>query len=109
MERFKKIVYIAHPYGSDPWNEYQIKRIILELTEKYPDIMFMSPVPAFSFMYNIVSYEHGMDMCFWILNHCDECWFFGDYTSSKGCMMELNYCKENNISYKIINKENGGE
>ena len=42
-----KLIYVAHPYGGDPDNLENIKKLINDLTIDYPDdYVFISPGAA---------------------------------------------------------------
>lgn len=96
-----KIIYISHPYGGLKINEDRVANIILELIEKYPDNLFLSPIHNFSFAYNKLNYDDGIRHCLNLLSLADEMWVFGDYHNSIGCNHEINYCRNNNIPFII--------
>lgn len=100
-EAFESIVYISHPYGGEKENENKVAGIILELRKKHPDYLFISPIHCFSYEYQISDYETGISYCLWLLEKCDEMWVFGDWKSSKGCNMEIEYCNMHGIPYEI--------
>lgn len=99
---YESIIYISHPYNGNEYNERMIKEIIVGLYKKYPNYLFISPVHAFDFLYKEVPYKQGIQMCLWLLEKCDEMWVFGDWANSKGCNMEIEYCKKYNIPYKHV-------
>ena len=105
-DSYKSIVYISHPYGGDSHNKQMIEEIIIGLQRKYPEYLFVSPVHTFCFLYDKVQYQQGIDMCLWLLENCDEMWVFGDWTSSKGCEMEVDYCQKYNIPFKHVDVYN---
>ena len=98
---YESIVYISHPYSGLKENEEKVAYIINQLTEKYPTYLFISPIHAFSYAYHAVDYQKGINMCLWLLDRCDEMWIYGDWENSKGCKMEIEFCKNNDISYEI--------
>lgn len=102
---FKSVVYISHPYDGIKQNEDRIASIMKELIVKYPDNLFISPVHTFGFAYNNVSYETGILWCLWFLEKCDVMWIVGsEWKDSKGCSIEVEYCKEHNIPFRFIDK-----
>lgn len=101
-QNFKSIIYISHPYGGAQENEHKIASIINELIKQYPNHLFVSPVHAFSYAYTTTDYDKGISWCLWLLEKCDEMWVYGDYKNSRGCSMEIEYCKEHQIVYKIM-------
>lgn len=102
MIHYEKVVYISHPYGGRDSNKQDIENAILRLNKLYPTYLFLSPVNTFGFEYYECSYEDGIKKCLWLLDRCDEMWVFGDdYEQSRGCMTEIQYCRDNNIPYVI--------
>lgn len=94
-----KIIYISHPYSGLEENKNKVSSIVLSLMNKYPNYLFISPIHAFGFAYNDLSYEKGLDYCLKTLKLSDEMWVFGDYENSIGCNKEIEYCRNNNIPY----------
>lgn len=105
--RFKKLIYISHPYKGKKENYDAISRIIKELVTKYPDYLFLSPVHAFGSEYEYTDYYAGLEKCLYLLEMCDEMWVYGDYKTSTGCMNEIWYCMANDIPYKTFWQEEG--
>lgn len=101
MAVFEKVIYISHPQQNKEKNKKDIEEIIIELSKKYDKYLFLSPVHAFGFLYDIVDYYNGLDMCLSLLNIADEMWVYGDYQSSIGCNFEIQYCEEHSIPYLI--------
>lgn len=100
MKNFDKVIYISHPFGGFKKNKYNIEQIIVRLLKKYPNYMFISAVHAFGFLYDEVDYDTGMAYCLKLLDISDEMWLYGDYKDCKGCIIEVQYCIDNNILYK---------
>lgn len=105
----KNIIYVGHPFGNKKYNVEHLKKIISELIIEHPDETFISPVIAFGFAYDLVSYEKGMDDCLNLLSHAKKMIMISDpngdsIESSKGCLIEIQYCKDNNIPIEFINK-----
>lgn len=98
---YENIVYISHPYGAKKENEEKVANIINKLQEQYPTYLFLSPIHLFSYAYHEVDYQVGIDKCLWLLEKADEMWIYGDWQNSKGCNMEIEYCKEFGIPYEI--------
>lgn len=101
-ESYINIVYISHPYGGSDENKREIEGIIRDLCDRYSDVLFISPVNAFEFLYDYIDYDDGLKACFWLLQQCDEMWVYGDYESSEGCRSEIKYCESNGIPYTIM-------
>lgn len=102
IKEYKTTVYVSHPSKNLPENTDRIAEIIKKLHSLYPDVLFVSPVHSFGFMYDEVSYNDGLDMCLWLLNKTDEMWVFGDWHNSVGCCCEVAYCQNNGIPWKIF-------
>lgn len=100
---YEKSIYISHPYGGLKENEEKVAEIINNLIKEYPNYLFLSPIHTFSYAYNTVDYQTGINMCLWLLDICgDEMWVFGDYNKSKGCNIEIGYCIARDIPIKYI-------
>ena len=104
--KYKKAIYISHPFGGKKENLQSIEKIMKILVKKMPNYIFVSPVGAFGFEYDYTSYEQGLGKCLWLLDKCDEMLVFGDYTKSIGCQEEIKYCEENDIPYSIVGSVN---
>lgn len=104
-ESFESIVYISHPYGGAESNQNKITELINCLIKQYPNYLFLSPVHAFGFTYSSVNYETGIAYCLWLLEKCDEMWVYGDWEASKGCNIEVEYCRNQKIPYYIKSEE----
>lgn len=90
-------VYISHEFGGKDDNVNRVAGIIKDLVEKYENIFPISPIHATGFLYHAVSYDRGIEWCLDLLNLCDCMIVFGDKSNSKGCKIEKEFCKENNI------------
>lgn len=102
---FTNIIYISHPYGGVNENVQVVTNLIKELYKKFPSYLFLSPIHAFSHMYDYTEYQEGLNMCLWMLDQCDETWVFGDYQSSVGCMSEIAYCQNHLIPCRIVEEK----
>lgn len=102
---FDSIIYISHPFSGENNNLERIGLLIKLLQNKYPNYLFISPVHMFGHLYHSTTYEDGIRMCLWALEKCDEMWVFGDWENSNGCKIEMSYCNEYLIPYKVINIE----
>lgn len=99
---YKNVVYVSHPYGGDKENRDKVENLIQQLQQMFPTYLFISPISAFSFLYDVTEYQEGLNMCLWLLDKCDEMWVFGEYEDSVGCMSEIAYCQNYLIPYRII-------
>lgn len=102
IKEYSTTVYISHPSGGLPENTEKVEKIIDYLSIKFPEVLFVSPIHSFGHRYDKVSYVEGLNMCFWLLDKCNEVWIFGDWKNSTGCNCELAYSKNNGIPWKII-------
>lgn len=99
---YENIIYVSHNYGGLKDNEEKVANIINKLQEQYPTYLFLSPIHLFSYAYyEVENYQIGINMCLWLLDKSKEMWVYGDWKNSKGCNMEIEYCKEFDIPYKI--------
>ena len=98
---YEDIIYISHPYLGLKDNEEKVAHIITNLQKQYPTYLFLSPIHTFSYDYNASSYEIGIAKCFWLLEQANKMWVFGNWINSKGCKMEIDYCKRNRIPFEI--------
>lgn len=104
--KYRRVIFVSHPYGNNPKNKQRLEKIIGMLEKTFPDNLFVSGVHAFGHAYDRVPYEVGLNQCLWLLDKCDEAWIFGNPSSSKGCLAEIKYCEEHNIPYTLA--EEGG-
>jgi hypothetical protein len=80
-----KRVFISHPYKDDPkGNKKRVDTICRELAER-DDILPISPLHLFSFMENDEKREEILQVCFRLIDICDEVWIYGN---SEGCRKE---------------------
>lgn len=98
------LIYLSHPYGGKPENKASIEAIITRLIKEHPEHTYISPVHTFGFMYDLVDYQAGLDMCLDLLNACEYMYVYGNHKDSRGCTAEIKYAQENGIPFSIINK-----
>ena len=84
----EKVVYVSHEFGGKQENADKVATLVTELSNLYPTICFISPIHAFGFMYESTDYDRGMLYCLTLLDMCDEMWVFGEFSNSKGCLIE---------------------
>ena len=103
-----KMVYISHPYtGNEKRNVYEAESISKELSNQFPDIVFINPLNVFKHLQNSnLSYSEIINQCIELMHHCDAMIMTGNWRSSKGCMMEYNNAKcpifEGISSFRLI-------
>ena len=82
-----KRVFISHPFSSDPeGNRVRVDIICHDLAKQ--GILPISPLHLFSFMENDDNREEILQVCFRLIDICDEVWIYGD---SEGCEKEREY------------------
>jgi len=96
------MVYVAHPYNNKASNKKSVEMIIKELTLRNPGTTCISPIHAFGFLYTVVDYETGIEYCKDLLLKCDSALFCKGWETSKGCNIEMEFCKERGIPYEVI-------
>jgi len=83
-----KWVFVSHPYKDDPkGNKKLVDTICRELAKK-DDILPISPLHLFSFVKDDSNREEILQVCFRLIDICDEVWIYGD---SEGCEKEKDY------------------
>lgn len=95
------LIYISHPYGNKESNKQKVEAIIQELIKENSEHTYISPIHAFGFMYDWVSYDDGILMCLRLLERCDFMFVYGDYLASKGCGIEIAYASTYGIPHEI--------
>jgi len=94
-----KRVFISHPYKDDPTgNKKMVDTICRGLAEK-DEILPISPLHLFSFMENDDKREEILQVCFRLIDICDEVWVYGD---SEGCRREAKYAKSVGKPVKMV-------
>ncbi len=82
-----KRVFISHPFTSDPeGNRVRVDIICHDLVKQ--GILPISPLHLFSFMQDDLQREEILQVCFRLIDICDEVWIYGD---SEGCRKERGY------------------
>ena len=82
-----KRVFISHPFSSDPeGNRVRVDIICHDLVKQ--GILPISPLHLFSFMEDDLQREEILQVCFRLIDICDEVWVYGD---SEGCEKEREY------------------
>ena len=89
--------YLSHPFtGDEIKNRAEAERIQRELQEKFPHVLYVSPIANFKALAGM-EYATIMGYCLELLNKCGAVTMTVDYRSSKGCMIELAYAREKGI------------
>jgi hypothetical protein len=85
------MIYISHPYSNNLTNKTDTEEIIKKLHYLEPDECYISPIHAFGFMYEHLTYKDGMAQCLALLLHCEMIVMCGDWKNSRGCMLEYGF------------------
>lgn len=70
-EGFRVVFYCAHSFGGDPIKKNTAAKKIRKLQMHDKFNTYISPIHTFGFMYNDLSYEEGMELCYDLLTICD--------------------------------------
>jgi cell division FtsZ-interacting protein ZapD len=98
------MIYISHPYGGKEENKLKVEEVIKKLVVENPSETYISPIHCFGFMYELVDYQSGLEMCLRLLESCDKMLVFGDWQNSRGCNAEILHAGFNHIQYEIVDK-----
>lgn len=96
------IIFISHPYASDPVaNKKRNRQIINELARQNPQNIYLSPLLLFDYVETetVEQRERIMNICYRLIDKSDEVYIYGD---SEGCKQEMQYAKSKHK--KIIDK-----
>ena len=99
-----KRVFISHEFKSNPEENFKEVEKICDYIVKYEKgILPISPLHLFSFFDEEKGHyrESIMEMCFRMIDNCDEVWVYGQ---SSGCQREKRYAKNHGI--KVVKKYN---
>lgn len=96
------MIYISHPYGGQDENRQKVENIIRTLALSHPENTYVSPIHCFGFLYDLVDYEQGLEMCLNLLEKCDKMLVFGDWKNSRGCKAEVLFAEMHMIPYEIM-------
>lgn len=103
MKQFEKTVYVSHKYGGNKNNLKEVEEIFKTQQKKHPNYMFISPLHMFSFLYNDMSYEDGLELCLYQLAECDEIWVTGEtWYDSTGVIKEIEYANAHKIDVLFV-------
>ena len=104
-----KKVYIAHPLRNDVWgNRIKSSEICKQLSLSGEVIPF-SPLHAFGYLDPTGDQTSAMQHCFALLAAVDELWVYGQYQTSEGCMLEIEYAGRMGIPICFKEEEARGE
>ena len=91
----KKLIYISGKYGGKEENKIDMECAIRYFSE-YEGCVgrgYISPITAFSFLYNETEYLEGLDCCLTLLDKCDKIYMLPGWEDSTGACIEFGYAK----------------
>ena len=91
----KKLIYISGKYGGKEENKIDMECAIRYFRE-YEGCVgreYISPITAFSFLYNETEYLEGLDCCLTLLDKCDKIYMLPGWEDSTGACIEFGYAK----------------
>ena len=92
-----KRVFVSHPFRENEEENFKkVSEICLRITEKYKDVVPVSPIHAFGFLDDNKHREMALRFCRSLMEGCHEVWFFGNWRFSEGCTLELGWSMELN-------------
>ena len=103
---FKK-VYFAHPFEGNEVNLKKVERVIKNYVKENPEVIPVSPLHAFGYLYNEVDYTTGLGWCLALLKTCDVLVLSGEWRGSMGCTVERQIAEWNGI--EVVEYKGGGE
>jgi len=98
------LIYCSHKFGGKLENAKAAELKIKKLQLADPSNTYISPIHAFGFMYNTVSYEDGVGMCLDLLRKCDKMVVLSE--KSKGVEIEIGYCITARIPVEFLEDKN---
>ena len=97
--------YLSHPFsGDEEKNRAEAEAIHRELQEKFPDVLYVSPIANFKALEGL-DYDTIMRYCLELLGKCDVITVTGRYWENKGCMMEIEYAQKYGIPVYVCDGE----
>ena len=91
----KKLIYISGKYGGKEENKIDMECAIRYFREYEGcvDREYISPITAYSFLYNETEYLEGLDCCLTLLDKCDKIYMLPGWEDSTGACIEFGYAK----------------
>ena len=103
-----KLIYVSCKFGGDKKRVEYCENVIKELIKRdresgINDRIYVSPLHTFGWLFNDVPYEEGLDWCLDLLSKCDTMIVLEDFETSRGCNVEIGYCKSKGIPIVYLN------
>ena len=96
-----KKTFISHPYSDNP--ELRLKQVDCICRNLPPDILPISPLHLFSFEDNDSRREQILQVCFDLIDMCDEVYVYYYEGVSQGQSSELLYANVEEVDTYILN------
>ena len=107
-----KRVYIVHPLRGgtrdaeiihENYLKADVLMLVLSKEHENEEILFLSPIHAFSYASPLGPQERVLAQCCALLELADELWVFGNWQESDGCRMEVEHARK--LGLKVVFKE----
>ena len=104
-EKKPTLIYLSHAFGGDPANTQDVEQRIRQLYRdhicsmsiRHHKVIFVSPLHALGFLYDLVPYQQGLDNCLELLDRCKLMVTFKGHDQSTGVLAEKAYCAAHGI------------
>ena len=112
-----KRVYIVHPLRGgtrdaeiihENYLKADVLMLVLSKEHENEEILFLSPIHAFSFASPLGPQDWVLSQCCALLELADELWVFGDWQGSEGCRMEVEHARKLGITVLFKGTQGGG-
>ena len=98
-----KKTFISHPYSDNP--ELRLKQVDYICRNLSPDILPISPLHLFSFEDDDSRREQILQVCFDLIDMCDEAWFY-KHGNSRFLFKNLSEGQKSELRYALSQKKN---
>lgn len=94
------LIYCCHKYSGKEENKAEAERKIKRLQADDLENTYISPIHALGYMYDTVSYDDGMELCYDLLMACDKVIVLSEI--SEGVKREVEMAKRLNMEVEYI-------
>lgn len=109
LESSRRLVYVAHPLARDvPGNLAAARAICAQIALAYPDVVPVSPLLLNSYLREPEDRDRALAYCLAVLPVCHELWLTGDWPSSAGCRLELDYARRLGMPVYAVAPDSAG-
>lgn len=99
------MIYCSHKYGGLEENKRICEAKVKALQLADLENTYVSPIHALGFMYDVVSYEQGMELCIDLLSVCDKMVVISE--ASKGVKIEIEQAEKMGIPIEYYAEVSG--